>query len=70
MTLIDTTKTLEEVRKQEIARIERKYLTDLLTQHHGKINATAEAAGIGVRQLHKLMTRYGLRKDDFKHSLL
>ncbi len=29
---------------------------------------TAESAGIGVRQLHKLLTRYGIRKEEFKNS--
>ncbi|KAA3661641.1 MAG: sigma-54-dependent Fis family transcriptional regulator [Calditrichaeota bacterium] len=64
-TLIDTNNTLGDVRKREIARIERKYLTELLRENGGKINSTAMAAGIGVRQLHKLMTKYGLSRNDF-----
>jgi DNA-binding NtrC family response regulator len=58
--------TLEEVRKQAVARVEREYLSQLLTEHKGVIHRTAEAVGIGVRQLHKLMTRHGLKKEDFK----
>ncbi len=68
ITLIDTQNTLDEIRKREIAEIERRYLNELLSEHGGKINATAEAAGIGVRQLHKLMTKYGLQKEIFKNA--
>jgi len=69
LTLIDTSNTLESVREREISRIERRYLTELLERYHGRIDATAEAAGIGVRQLHKLMIKYDLRKQDFKHPV-
>lgn len=64
--IIDTTHTLKEVRKHELERIERQYLTELLTKNRGKINATAEAAGISERQVHKLLTKYGIVKEDFK----
>jgi DNA-binding NtrC family response regulator len=45
---------------------ERVYLKDALTRCRGRINTTAEAAGITPRQLNKLMTRHGLRKEDFR----
>ncbi len=64
--LIDTSKPLHEVRRQGVEKIERQYLQELLTKHSGKIGATADSAGISVRQLHKLMTRYDLQKRDFK----
>jgi DNA-binding NtrC family response regulator len=63
---IDSSLPLVSVRKKAVSRVEREYLTELLKQNQGKINATAEAAGIGVRQLHKLMQKYGLHKEDFK----
>lgn len=66
--MVDTSLTLEEIRKKEIERIEMQYLEQLLKKHHGKINDTAKAAGVGVRQLHKLLTRYNLHKEDFKDS--
>ena len=31
-----------------------------------RIWASAATAGIGVRQMHKLLTKYGLRKEQFK----
>ncbi len=66
--VIDTTYTLKEVRKHEIERIERHYLTELLSKNRGKIKPTAQAAGISERQLHKLLTRYSILKEDFKHD--
>jgi DNA-binding NtrC family response regulator len=65
--LIDTGSTLEAIRKREIARIERKYLIELLIEYGGRLSKVAQAAGIGPRQLHKLMRKYELRKEDYKH---
>lgn len=66
--IIDTTYTLKEIRKNELERIERQYLTELLSKNRGKIKTTAEAAGISERQLHKLLTRYGILKEDYKRN--
>jgi transcriptional regulator with PAS, ATPase and Fis domain len=62
----DTTLTLAELRKVEIARIESEYIKSLLSKNMGKINETAKQAGIGVRQLNKLMNNYNLKKEDYK----
>jgi DNA-binding NtrC family response regulator len=58
--------TLAQVRRRSIETIEQHYLKDLLTSQRGRIQRTAEAAGISSRQLHKLMKKYALRKEDFK----
>jgi transcriptional regulator with GAF, ATPase, and Fis domain len=58
--------TLAEVRQRAVERVEREYLRELLLTHKGRINLTALAAGITTRQLHKLMTRHRLNKQDFK----
>jgi DNA-binding NtrC family response regulator len=63
---IDTSQTLARVRAEGVEEIERRYLKDLLARHQGRINQSAEEAGITTRQLHKLMKKYGLRKEDFK----
>jgi DNA-binding NtrC family response regulator len=63
---VDTSLTLHEVRQREIERAERRYLKELLSKNHGKIKQTASEAGIGERQLNKLMHRYGILKEDFK----
>lgn len=58
--------TLSEVRRASVQAVERQYLRELLADKKGRINETARAAGITPRQLHKLMTKYGLRKEDFR----
>lgn len=62
----DTDLPLAEARQQAVDRFERLYLTQLLTVTQGSIGQTAERAGITTRQLNKLMTRHGLRKEMFK----
>ncbi|MFZ0134439.1 MAG: sigma-54-dependent Fis family transcriptional regulator, partial [Desulfobacterales bacterium] len=63
---IDTSETLITVRKKGIAEIERRYLKELLARNRGRINASASEAGIGTRQLNKLMHKYKLEKGLFK----
>ena len=63
---VDTSDTLAAVRQKGLAEIERRYLKEVLTRNMGKINASASEAGIGTRQLNKLMHRYKLDKGVFK----
>jgi len=63
---INNSLTLSEARQQAIADFERQYLKNLLARTKGKIKMAAEEAAISSRQLHKLMTKYGIRKEDFK----
>ncbi|MGK5090854.1 sigma-54-dependent Fis family transcriptional regulator [Deltaproteobacteria bacterium TL4] len=65
--LLDTSLSLAEMRQLNLEYIERQYLKELLARHQGKINHTAEAAGISTRQLHKLLTKYKIRKEEFKN---
>lgn len=60
---------LAEARRKGVEEIERSYLTQLLTERRGRIKDTAQAAGISSRQLHKLMKKYGLTKEQFKRPL-
>jgi len=62
----DASPTLAEARRRGLEIIERTYLEDQLAEHHGKIQATAATSGITPRQLHKLMKKYGLRKEAYK----
>ena len=55
-----------EARNNAIEDFERQYVKDLLTRTRGKINLSAEAAGFSTRHLHKLMLKYGIRKERFK----
>jgi len=58
--------SLAEVRHRAIEQSERFYLRELLTANRGRIKETAEAAGISTRQLHKLMKKYNITKEEFK----
>ncbi len=62
----NSTRTLMEVRRTTIETVEHQYLLDVLARNRGKINESARDAGISTRQLHKLLTRYGIRKENFK----
>lgn len=66
MVPLDASLTLSQVRKTGVEALERDYLKELLSNHKGKIGAAALTAGITTRQLHKLMTKYDIHKEDFK----
>jgi len=63
---LSPTETLAESRRRFMAEAEQGYLRDVLAQYQGRIQASAAAAGIGVRQLHKLMLKYGIRKEEYR----
>jgi len=63
---VNTAFTLAEVRRKGVEQLERSYLAELLGINKGRIKDAAEAAGISSRQLHKLMKKYGLTKEQFK----
>ncbi|MBU1004056.1 MAG: sigma-54 dependent transcriptional regulator [Proteobacteria bacterium] len=63
---LDLDLTLADFRERAKENAERHYLKELLTSNRGRINKSAVQAGISSRQLHKLMTRHGLHKEDFK----
>jgi DNA-binding NtrC family response regulator len=58
--------TLRETRRRGLKEIEKNYLREQLAIHGGKIKDSAASAGVTTRQFHKLMKKYGLRKEDFK----
>jgi DNA-binding NtrC family response regulator len=63
---INTALSMAEARRLVVEEFERRYLENLITRNKGKIKISAEQAGIGPRQMHKLMLKYGLRKEVFK----
>jgi DNA-binding NtrC family response regulator len=63
---VDASRTLAEVRRNGVEDIERRYLRELLAENRGKINESAAQAGVSTRQLHKLLTKYGIQKREFK----
>ena len=58
--------SLAEARREAVEALERRYLEELLIINKGKINLSAEQAGITSRQLNKLMKKHGLDKRVFK----
>ncbi len=58
--------TLAEARALAVAEAEKSYLGELLARTGGKINRTAELAGVTVRQISKLMRKYDIRKENFR----
>ena len=63
---VDPLLSLAETRRRGIEHFEKQYLKEILTQHKGRIKESASTAGISTRQLNKLMTRYGIKKEEFK----
>jgi DNA-binding NtrC family response regulator len=63
---VDYTQTLAEARRTGVEDIERNYLKEILAKYKGKIKEAAEVAGITTRQLHKLLSKHGIRKEEYK----
>jgi two-component system response regulator AtoC len=60
-------KTLPEVQKEIMAQVERLYLEMALKKTRGRVDQTAQIAGIHPRGLYNKMKQLGLRKQDFKN---
>ena len=63
---LDPAEPLAVVRQRAVDEVERRYLCEQLARHRGRIDATARAAGVTARQLHNLMVKHDLRKEDFR----
>lgn len=57
---------LAESRQKVIQAFERVYLTNLLIKHKGKVNVSAQEAGVSTRQLSRLVAKYDLDVKAFK----
>ncbi len=62
----DLSGTLAQARAEAVQLVEIQYLKELLAVNNGRMDQTAKSAGIGTRQLHKLMTKYEIKKEDYK----
>jgi len=60
-------KTLPEVQKEIMAQVERLYLEMALKKTRGRVDHTAQIAGIHPRGLYNKMKQLGLHKQDFKN---
>jgi DNA-binding NtrC family response regulator len=52
--------TLAELREQWVGPQEKRYLTELLDAHAGKVDAAAKVAGINRVTMYRLMAKHGL----------
>lgn len=59
---------LTEARQKAIKNFERQYLKELISRNKGKINKSAQEAGVSTRLLNKLMLKCGIRREDFKKN--
>lgn len=62
----DISKPLDQVVDGSMERVEREYLKRVLEKYRGRIQKTADHAGISRRTLHRKMRAHGLDKDSFK----
>jgi len=67
---LDISLPLAEVRRKSLDYLERQYLKEVMTKHQGRINRASETAGITTRQLHKLLSKYGIRKEEYNLLML
>jgi DNA-binding NtrC family response regulator len=63
---LNSSMPLGEARRKGIEDVERHYLKELLSRNKGKIKSSADDAEISTRQLHKLLKKYNIHKEDFK----
>lgn len=62
---VDGKKTLAEARNEVLEKFEKQYLEEILAETNGKVGPAADIAGVGPRQIHKMMTKYGVDKSKF-----
>ncbi len=63
---LNTALPMATVTQEAIDSVRRQYLKQLLAEYKGRIDESALAAGIGVRQLNKLLTKYKIDKAKYK----
>ena len=63
---VDAALSLAEARKIGVEELVRRYLRAVLVRNKGSVQKSAADAGISTRQLNKLMTKYGIRKEEFR----
>lgn len=66
---VDMEIPIAEARRKVLDDFEQRYLSRLLLKNKGRLTKTAEEAGITTRQLHKLMSRHGIHKEEFKDTV-
>jgi DNA-binding NtrC family response regulator len=55
-----------QIRDEHVARFERQYLSELLTRHHGDVQAAAREAKLPRGTLYRLLKNHGLDTAEFR----
>lgn len=63
---VDGLPPLSLVRQRAVDQAERRYLMELLGRNQGRVNQSAAMAGVTTRQLHNLLTKHNLHKEDYR----
>ncbi|KMY66482.1 Fis family transcriptional regulator [Desulfocarbo indianensis] len=58
--------TLTQVRSRAVDLAEVRYLREVLALNKGRVDQSAAMAGVTTRQLHNLLTKHGIHKEEFK----
>jgi len=58
--------TLTQVRSRAVDMAEVRYLREVLALNKGRVDQSAAMAGVTTRQLHNLLTKHGIHKEEFK----
>jgi DNA-binding NtrC family response regulator len=60
------TPTLAQVRSNAVDLTELRYLREIMALNRGRVDQSAAMAGVTTRQLHNLLTKHGINKEEFK----
>ncbi len=63
---VNTALPLAQARRKANDEFESQFIRQLLAKNKGRVNKSAEDAGISTRQFHKLMVKYHIQKKDYK----
>jgi DNA-binding NtrC family response regulator len=59
---------LREARRSVLAAFEKKFICERLKAHRGNVTAAAREAGIERRSFQRMMKKYGIRSEAFRHD--
>ncbi len=57
---------LSEARQIVVDSFEKEYFENLLKENLGKVNKVSKAAGLGLRQTHKLLAKHSLQSEQYR----
>jgi len=64
---IDPTQTISDFLQPRLTTLEKEYLESVLAKNHGRINDSANQAGMSRRTLHRKLKAYNIDKHQFRN---